>query len=95
MIPSYLLFLQHPTPHPPHHLLLHLLQSFLIRSVLDLLYSIPAGGNVHLLSSVVLPHPASVARESKSSPSLGLHTALTTVGSNTNTYYLLCDLFLN
>lgn len=95
MIPSCLLFLQHPTPPPSNPLLLHLSYSFPILSFLYLLYLLPASSNAYLLSSAVLPHPACAACESKSSPSLGLHTALSTVAGNTNTYYLLCDLFMN
>lgn len=88
-------YFKHPNLPPSHSLLLHLLPSFLILSFVYLLFLLPATSNAYLLASAVLPHPACAACEGKSSPSLGLHTALSIVAGNTNTYYLLCDLLMN
>lgn len=67
---------------------------FLIFSFLYLSFLQPASGNAYLLSSATLPHPTCAVCASNS-PYLGLCTALSPITGSTNTYYLLCDLFMN
>lgn len=87
MVPICLLFLLHPTPPSTNTILLHLFHSFPILSLLYQMYALRVVIHIYCLQYL---HVC----ESKSLPP-GLHTALSTVTGNTNTYYLVCDLCRN